>query len=288
MENFFNSTDIFKNGFILFLVSTAFDVVACVVAAKLIHNFFAKTKEKMISQKEKDFTSFISKLLIVITWALGIYSIASGIKPLAELGKVILGATSVISAIAGLAAKQTLENFFAGASLTLTQPFSTGDVIILPSRNIEGFVQEIDFRHTVIRTYRNQKVLVPNSILNSEIVQIKTPMNDCYFTRCSLTVAFDSDIDKVFSIITEALLSDPDFVDSRTDEAKEKGIPAVSVRLTEFTDYGLRIGYRLASHTPNRPVARMGAVNAKIQKEFMKNGIRMTIPISVVGQENRA
>lgn len=77
--------------------------------------------------------------------------------------------------IAGLAVafamQTTLENFIAGVLLLLRKPFSIGDQIV--TNEHEGTVKDINLRVTVLMTYDNEQVLVPNShVLQNSIVNL--------------------------------------------------------------------------------------------------------------------
>jgi MscS family membrane protein len=62
-----------------------------------------------------------------------------------------------------LAAQDMLKNFFGGLVLYFDRPFSIGDWISSPDRNIEGTVEKIGWRTTRIRTFDKRPLYVPNS-----------------------------------------------------------------------------------------------------------------------------
>lgn len=65
---------------------------------------------------------------------------------------------------AGLAAKSLLANLFGGLSVYLDHPFRIGDWIRSPDREIEGTVEEIGWRRTLIRTFDMRPLYVPNAL----------------------------------------------------------------------------------------------------------------------------
>ncbi|WP_028025766.1 mechanosensitive ion channel family protein [Enterovibrio calviensis] len=73
--------------------------------------------------------------------------------------------------IVGLAAKDLLSNFFGGLMIYFDRPFSVGDWISSPDRNIEGTVERIGMRMTMIRTFESRPLYVPNSVFSSIVVQ---------------------------------------------------------------------------------------------------------------------
>ncbi|MEN8108128.1 MAG: mechanosensitive ion channel family protein [Pseudomonadota bacterium] len=67
----------------------------------------------------------------------------------------------------GFAAKDLLANFFGGLMIYLDRPFSVGDWINSPDREMEGTVEEIGWRLTRIRTFDKRPIYIPNGIFSS-------------------------------------------------------------------------------------------------------------------------
>jgi MscS family membrane protein len=73
-----------------------------------------------------------------------------------------------------LAAQDSIGNFFGGVIIITEKPFKMGDWIKTPS--VEGFVEDITFRSTKIRTFADSLVTVPNSTLANEPIENMTKM----------------------------------------------------------------------------------------------------------------
>jgi MscS family membrane protein len=100
--------------------------------------------------------------------------ITAGLVILQTLGFSISGVLAMggIGGIAvGFAAKDLLANFFGALIIYLDRPFLVGDWIRSPDRSIEGTVEKIGWRVTVIRDFQSRPVYVPNSIFTSIIVE---------------------------------------------------------------------------------------------------------------------
>jgi len=84
--------------------------------------------------------------------------------------KLILGG-AVLGIILGVAAQQSLGNFFASVVLILTHPFRVGETVIIISGSFggshEGKVLDIGLAHTKIELKDGQIILLPNSTLLS-------------------------------------------------------------------------------------------------------------------------
>ncbi len=96
----------------------------------------------------------------------------------------------------GLALQNTLSNFFAGLHIISDQPINVGDYIEIEG-GISGYVEDIGWRSTRVRTLPNTLVIVPNSKLaESVIINNSLPVLEMSAViQCG--VAYGSDLEKV-------------------------------------------------------------------------------------------
>lgn len=71
----------------------------------------------------------------------------------------------------GFAAKDLLANFFGGLMVYLDRPFSVGDWVRSPDKQIEGTVENIGWRQTRIRTFDQRPLYVPNATFTQIAVE---------------------------------------------------------------------------------------------------------------------
>lgn len=114
----------------------------------------------------------------------------------------------------GFAAKDLLANFFGGLVIYLDRPFAVGDWIRSPDRNIEGVVEQIGWRQTIIRTFDKRPLYVPNSTFASIAVENPSRMSH---RRIYETIGIRyEDVGKMEDIIKDvkAMLLSHDEIDS--------------------------------------------------------------------------
>lgn len=112
-----------------------------------------------------------------------------------------LGVGSVAVA---LALQETLSNFFAGLYILADRPISPGDYIKLDGGQ-EGFVVNVGWRSTVIRTLANNHVIVPNGTLAKAIItNFSQPVPRMSYVL-SVSVAYGSDPVKVEMALLDAV-----------------------------------------------------------------------------------
>lgn len=125
-----------------------------------VENSILRKNETSEIQADKITVRVIARLLrlsVIITGALVI---------LQEMGVSISGVLAFggIGGIAvGFAAKDLLANFFGGMMIYLDRPFSVGDWVRSPDREIEGVVEDIGWRLTRIRTFDKRPLYIPNA-----------------------------------------------------------------------------------------------------------------------------
>lgn len=78
----------------------------------------------------------------------------------------------------GFAAKDLLANFFGGLMIYLDRPFAIGDWIRSPDRQIEGTVERIGWRLTVIRGFDTRPLYIPNSAFANIAVENPSRMRN--------------------------------------------------------------------------------------------------------------
>ena len=148
----------------------------------------------------------------VIVWVVGILFACILIFPDLGLGDIIalLGLGSVAI---GFAFQDIFKNFLAGILLLLNQPFTVNDQIIVS--DYEGTVETIDIRSTKIRNYQGERVVIPNSLVFTNPLEVLTADNR---RRTDLEIGLDynTDLPKAREILREAtvrvenVMADPD------------------------------------------------------------------------------
>lgn len=264
---------LFSGGLLSFLIRSILIILLASMASKIVWKAFGKAGEK--NEEQKMSLRFAGRIIRFVIYAFAACAILSGIKPLAGLGTAILGATSVISVIIGLAAQESFGNFIAGFFLALYHPFNVGDFIYLQEKDISGTVIEITFRHTEIRTVENAKLIIPNSVMNSAIVEDRLCGQDRYIKYLNFYVAHGSDIDLVTKLIYESVLSTENVIDTRSEEQKKKNEDPFVVRIDSFDDKGIKLVFPFVTTDYNAFFNASSDMYKKLLKAMQENSIQI-------------
>jgi len=115
----------------------------------------------------------------------------------------------------GFAAQDLLSNFFGGLIIYLDRPFAIGDWIRSTDRNIEGTVESIGWRLTVVRTFDKRPLYIPNSLFTKLTVENPSRMTN---RRIKETIGIRyQDANKMGAIVADvkSMLEDHDEIDSK-------------------------------------------------------------------------
>ncbi len=103
----------------------------------------------------------------------------------------------------GLALQGTLSNFFAGLHIITDRPFVVGDYIQVQEWNVEGYIEDIGWRTTRIRTLPNTIVVVPNNKIAESVVTNNYMPEQQMSAVVQCGVAYESDLEKVERVTIE-------------------------------------------------------------------------------------
>jgi len=127
---------------------------------------------------------------------------------IAALGQLGINTTSFLTILGaaglaiGLALKDSLSNFASGFMLIMFHPFRVGDFVKVSGAS--GTIKAIDIFNTTIHTPDNQKVIVPNSKITSDVITNVTA-NDTRRVDLVIGIGYDDDIAKAKNILNDII-----------------------------------------------------------------------------------
>ncbi|MDX1497613.1 MAG: mechanosensitive ion channel family protein [Salinisphaeraceae bacterium] len=194
-----------KDSMLAGLIDPVRTVGVIVVLTWFLTRLVSGLSESIIQRKQRkgepvDPTTMeaIAKLLrmsVVITGALVILqSLGFSISGVLAFGGV--GGLAV-----GLAAKDLLANIFGGLTIYLDRPFSKGDWIRSPEKDIEGVVENIGWRRTAIRRFDKRPLYVPNAVFTNITVENPSRMTNRRIKE-TMGIRYD-DVSKVQPIMDD-------------------------------------------------------------------------------------
>ena len=147
------------------------------------------------------------KALIILIFGLYLVEAVSG-KPITT----VLAGLGLGGLAFALAAQDTLKNFFGAIMILVDKPFAVGDRI--KTGEVDGFVEDMSFRSTRVRTFDGHLVIIPNEkVAADKVVNVSKRPYIRQITDLSLTYDTPPEkMERAIQIVHEALDGDPHMV----------------------------------------------------------------------------
>lgn len=176
-------------------------IVTLVIGLWLI-NRFINILDSKLGAKDPTLNKFVCGLIGVVFKVLLFISVASMIGIATTSFIAVIGAAGLAI---GLALQGSLANFAGGVLILIFKPFKVGDTI--EAQGFLGAVAEIQILYTVVNTFDNRRIVIPNgSLSNATLTNVSI-----YSTRrCDMTfgIHYDDDIDKAKTVIKRLIEED--------------------------------------------------------------------------------
>jgi len=217
-----------------FLVAFLFVTIIRKIASKFINE-----SSERIKVDPTNF-SFLKNSLSFIIYFIALIFIFLNVPSLRAYGSALFAGAGILAAIIGFASQKAFSNIITGVFILIFKPFRVGDVIEISNNRI-GTVEEITLRHTVIKNFKNERVIVPNSIISDDIIINSSITDSRILCRIELGISYDANIDKAFEIMRSECENHPFLIDSRTAEDIAQNQPKVKVIVYELGEYSVNL-----------------------------------------------
>lgn len=262
------------------LISWAVSVAARLVLASII--LFIGFKISKIILKSMDKSKGLNKIdPAVKSFIKNTASIGMKVMVLITAASILgLNMTSFITLLGtigvavGLSLQGSLSNIAGGLIILIFKPFKIGDFITVDGSS--GIVKEIGIFYTHLTTVDNVKIIIPNSVVSNETL---TNASDQKIRRVDITVtvSYDSDIQKVKDILLNIANNHPDVL--------QEPAPPLA-RISAHGDNSLEFAFRSWVKSENYWDVKFDMLET-IKKEFDANGISIPYPQLDVHLDNK-
>lgn len=175
------------------ILGYGFKIVAALYIFRLFYRLIDVVPE-LIHASSNPYLAAIDPAVILLLVKIGKTLIAI-MLPLVVLQNLGINVASVLAGLGlaglafSLAAKETAANFFGSLMILIDKPFDLGDWVIIDT--YEGSVVEIGLRSTLIRTFYDSMITIPNAVVMNGVIdnmgkrthrRIKTTLKVSYST----------------------------------------------------------------------------------------------------------
>ncbi len=170
-------------------------VVVIIAVTIIVARFFEVFSNRYLQQAairlKVNPTKYVAlkRLIIALIYIVAVMALIALTPQLQSLSVALFASVSIIGIIIGIAAQSTLSNVIGGIAIIVFKPFGVQDFVTV--RGESGFVEDITFRHTVIRLI-DRHMIIPNSVITNEV--IFNHSNGHISDRLDVRVSHDSDL----------------------------------------------------------------------------------------------
>lgn len=239
------------------------------------HAAMQRLLHRLKLQANPTIANIISTLIHIFIIIIGFVAVAK------EWGYDITGflaSLSIGSVAVAFAAKDTLANVFGSFVIIIDRPFVVGDWIA--TNGIEGIVEKITFRSTCIRTFPQEQVYIPNSLLsNTPIINYTKREKRRVDFKLNLTYSTTKEQMQLFMERLKYLLESKYFVI----------VDSVDISFCEFNSSSLdiRVICYMTSNDEAEHRKNMNEVNLEIIDIIKETGVSCAFPSTSLYFENK-
>jgi small-conductance mechanosensitive channel len=186
----------------------------------------------------------------------------------------VLTSLGIAGLAVALALQDTLSNFFSGLWIQTGQSLSPGHYIKVEDKNLEGFVVEVGWRTTKLRALPGNIVIIPNAVLAQSTITDYWLPEPKMGTSLEVVTGFETDPDRVVPMIMEEIVAATKEVDYILDR------PEPFCRLNKRVDNGWQFWMSFWVPFYYNQWNAQGYVLNKIRKRFLREGIRIPLPVA--------
>jgi small-conductance mechanosensitive channel len=214
--------------------------------------------------------SFLTHLVVVLIYAGGVLFALSLIPTISEYSISLFAGAGILAVAVGFAAQSALANVISGVILILFKPFRIGDKVTIDDTN--GIVEDVTLRHTIIRNWEDNRVIIPNAVISKHKVENFNlrDLKDCKIITFYLN--YSTDISKAMKIIREEAVKHKFYIDNRTKEEKEEGAHPVKVVTIDLNETSVVLKAYVWAETPSNAFNMGCDLRKAIKNRFDKAG----------------
>lgn len=261
------------------IVTVVVIIVITIVVQKLLKRAFHRFIEGKTKLEIDDPTNyrFIYYALVAVIYLVGFGFAIWNIPVLKHVAQSMLAGAGLLAIVIGFASQQALANIISGVFIVMFKPYRINDRITVKD-TLRGVVEDINLRHTIIRNFENQRIIIPNSIISNEVLVNSNYTENKMCKFIEVGISYGSDIDKAKEIMADVIQNHPLNIDVRTPEDIEKGIPRVTIRVIELAESSVRLRGWAWAEDPQKGFEMQCEVTETIKKRFDEQGIEIPFP----------
>ncbi len=207
-----------------------------------------------------------ASLVNVVVYSLWVLAIYTGINILGINLSSLAFMAGALGIGIGFGLQNIVNNFISGIILLFDPSIQVGDMVQIGED--WGTVNRINIRTTIVQTFDNAALIIPNSQMLSDRVTNWSHRDPKVRRQVDVGVAYGSDVQLVRKVLLEIIHDMPDIMDD----------PAPRVDFSDFADSALIFRIRFWITSPEFWLTAPTELRFRIDEEFKKHGIEIAFP----------
>ncbi len=207
-----------------------------------------------------------ASLVNVVVYSLWVLAIYTGINILGINLSSLAFMAGALGIGIGFGLQNIVNNFISGIILLFDPSIQVGDMVQIGED--WGTVNRINIRTTIVQTFDNAALIIPNSQMLSNRVTNWSYKDPKVRRQVDVGVAYGSDVQLVRKVLLEIIHDMPDIMDD----------PAPRVDFSDFADSALIFRIRFWITSPEFWLTAPTELRFRIDEEFKKHGIEIAFP----------
>lgn len=228
---------------------------------------------------------FLRNALGFVIYLTAFIIILTSIPGLRQLGATLFAGAGILAAIIGFASQAAFSNIVSGVFIIIFKPFRVGDLIKIGS-DYFGTIEDITLRHTVIQDLENKRYIVPNTVINSEIIHNFQIGDQRVKNQITFGIGYSVNMDRAMQIIREEAMAHPEFCDYRTDEEIKNDAPSVLIKVIQWADSAIILRATIWTANPLSGINLKFDLLKSVKERFDKEGLEIPFPHRTVYLRN--
>lgn len=266
--------DKYLDKFISIVVIVAIIVVVNRVLDELINRTIRRKRKKNVTT----LLMFIKRIKKLILYSLMVLLCLEQFDAFHKFSITVLSGLGIGSVVLGLAAQESMKNFFGSLALVIGDAYEVGDFIECSMQGVSGTVEDITMRHTIIRTINNRRVIIPNCQMNSYIIENFNYKDNENVKLVDYSISYEADIDKAISIIKDEMKK----LYRPSKKGINKDVEFPKVRVASWNDSSISLRAWVWGKDNSDVYDNMYKLNYVIKKRFDEENIEIPYPHVVV------
>lgn len=226
------------------------------------------------NSNQNELSSLLRNVFSIIIYIVAFFVVFNSQYPKVDLAALFTTST-ILGIVIGLALQDTLGNLFAGLAMQADQPFQVGDVISISNRG-QGVIENVSWRGVKIRTFQNKLLVISNSVLGKETIEV-APKDNLNANIVFFNTLYANSPTKTIQLVREAV--------RQIDNVSQKMRPVVRIRNLGDSGIEFEVKYWLEDFTKFNDTDAL--IRQRIWYVFQREHIEFAYPTRTIHVETK-